>query len=148
MIISQVRPDSDKSDLLDVLHRAGRHIRVLLPHTVYMFECGMTPILVIISIEIIIIMIIMIIVMIITTFHIIAILNNINCFIIIVIIRSNVNNLLNSYLQVGVRREGTMALRNCFKRRDEKPMQMEILKNELDDLEEEDEDESEDEERG
>lgn len=49
---------------------------------------------------------------------------------------------------VGVRREGTMALRNCFKRRDEKPMQMEILKNELDDLEEEDEDESEDEERG
>ena len=41
-----------------------------------------------------------------------------------------------------------MALRNCFKRRDEKPMQMEILKNELDDLEEEDEDESEDEERG
>ena len=42
--------------------------------------------------------------------------------------------------QVGVRREGTMALRNCCKNRDEKPMQMKIL-NELEDLEEEDEEE-------
>merc|ERR1712127_805440 len=35
---------------------------------------------------------------------------------------------------VGVRREGTMALRNCCKKREEKPMQMKIL-NELEDLE-------------
>jgi len=42
---------------------------------------------------------------------------------------------------VGVRREGTMRLKNCCKKKKDPPMQMKILKNDvLEDLEEEDED--------
>ena len=48
---------------------------------------------------------------------------------------------LNQISKVGVRREGTMRLKNCCKKKKDPPMQMKILKNDvLEDLEEEDED--------
>ena len=53
----------------------------------------------------------------------------------------NMMNLNFNRPQVGVRREGTMRLKNCCAKKKDPPMQMKILKNDvLEDLKEEDED--------